>query len=90
MQLREMFARGEADATVWNLDEVRDHLGPGVRALPLGDEIARDLALRNSRAALIRRSDASPALEAVCGALETATVTGVQAEVLRGERIPQY
>lgn len=90
MQLRDLFARGEVDATVWNLDEVRDHLGPGVDALPLGEEITRDLDLRNSSAALITRSEPTRAFRAVRESLDFSLVTGLQAEVLRGERIPLY
>ncbi|MCT2590311.1 GntR family transcriptional regulator [Streptomyces sp. N2-109] len=90
MQLRDLFARGEVDATVWNLDEVRDHLGPDVEVHPLGDEITRDLALRNSSAAVISRPQGAGPLEAVRDALDFSLVTDVQAEVLRGERVPLY
>ncbi|AXK33221.1 GntR family transcriptional regulator [Streptomyces armeniacus] len=90
MQLRDLFARGEVDATVWNLDEVRDHLGPDIDVLPLGDEITRDLALRNSRAAVISRAEGTRALDAVRESLDFSLVTGIQSEVLRGERVPLY
>ncbi|MGH3310909.1 MAG: GntR family transcriptional regulator YhfZ [Streptomyces sp.] len=92
MQLRGLFARAEVDATVWNLDEVRDHLGPDVEALPLDDEITRDLALRNSSAALIGRAVEARTreLDAVRGSLDFSLVTEVQGEVLRGERVPLY
>ncbi|MGH3325183.1 MAG: GntR family transcriptional regulator YhfZ, partial [Streptomyces sp.] len=77
---------------VWNLDEVRDHLGPDVEALPLDDEITRDLALRNSSAALIGRAVEARTreLDAVRGSLDFSLVTEVQGEVLRGERVPLY
>jgi hypothetical protein len=90
MQLRGLFAQARVDATVWNLDEVSDHLGPSVEVLPLGDEITSDLALRNSRAALIGRREGGEALEAVRGVLDFSLVTRYQAEVLRGERLPVY
>ncbi|MGW7520239.1 GntR family transcriptional regulator YhfZ [Streptomyces sp. NPDC054796] len=90
MQLRDLFARGEVDATVWNLDEVRDHLGPDVEVLPLGDEITRDLALRNSSAAVIGRSDGTRALDAVRESLDFSVVTDLQAQVMRGDRVPLY
>ncbi|OEU91402.1 GntR family transcriptional regulator YhfZ [Streptomyces oceani] len=90
MQLRDLFARGEVDATVWNLDEVRDHLGPEVEVQPLGNEITRDLALRNSRAALISRSEGTRALDAVRDSLDFDVITGAQSEVLSGERLPLY
>lgn len=90
MQLRDLFARGEVDATIWNLDEVRDHLGPDVEVLPLGTEITRDLARRNSSAAVISRAEDTGALDAVRDSLDLSLITAVQAEVLRGERVPLY
>jgi hypothetical protein len=90
MQLRGLFARGRVDATVWNLDEVRDHLGPEVEVLPLDEEITRELDSRNSRAALIGRTGETAALDAVRASLDFGLITGVQSEVLRGERVPLY
>ncbi|WP_425508057.1 GntR family transcriptional regulator YhfZ [Streptomyces bathyalis] len=90
MQLRELFAQGRVDATVWNLDEVRDHLGPDVEVLPLDEEITSELASRNSSAALIGRTGESSALDAVRASLDFGMVTDVQGEVLRGERVPLY
>lgn len=91
MQLRGLFAQRRVDATVWNLDEVRDHLGPEVEVRPLDGELVRELESRNSRAVLIGRSGEQPgALEAVREALDFALVTRVQSEVLRGERVPLY
>lgn len=90
MQLRDLFARGEVDATIWNLDEVRDHLGPDIDVLPLGAEITRDLARRNSSAAVISRAEDTGALDAVRDSLDLSLITAVQAEVLRGERVPLY
>ncbi|MEV0036773.1 GntR family transcriptional regulator YhfZ [Streptomyces sp. NPDC050804] len=90
MQLRELFEHGLADATVWNLDEVQGRLGPGVDVLPLGDEVTRDLALRNSRAAIIGRTEGAKALGAVRDSLDLSVVTTLQSEVLNGERTPSY
>ena len=90
MQLRGLFARGRVDATVWNLDEVRDHLGPEVEVLPLDEEITRELDSRNSHAALIGRTGETAALDAVRSSLDFGLITGVQSEVLRGERVPLY
>jgi YhfZ C-terminal domain/Helix-turn-helix domain len=90
MQLRGLFAQGLVDATVWNLDEVRDHLGPDVEVVPLDEEITRELTMRNSSAALIGRTGETGALDAVRASLDFGLVTGVQDEVLRGERVPQY
>ena len=90
MQLRDLFARGEVDATVWNLDEVHDQLGTAVEVLPLDDAITRSLSLRNSSAAVIGRSDGAQALAAARAALDLTVVTTLQSEVLRGERIPSY
>lgn len=90
MQLRELFARGEVDATVWNLDEAQGRLVPEVDALPLAEELARDLGERNSRTAIVGRTEAPQALQAVRRWLDLPTVREVQDEVLRGERIPSY
>ncbi|MER8068669.1 GntR family transcriptional regulator YhfZ [Streptomyces sp. NPDC094034] len=90
MQLRELFEHDRADATVWNLDEVQGLLGTSVDVLPLGDEVTRDLALRNSRAAIIGRTEGAKALGAVRESLDLSVVTTLQAEVLRGERTPSY
>ncbi|WP_314177047.1 GntR family transcriptional regulator YhfZ [Streptomyces winkii] len=92
MQLRGLFAHGRVDATVWNLDEVTDHLGPDVEVRPLDEEITRELASRNSSAALIRRTGQGEgtALDAVRESLDFGLVTQVQGEVLRGERVPLY
>ncbi|MFF2650756.1 GntR family transcriptional regulator YhfZ [Streptomyces sp. NPDC058045] len=90
MQLPDLFARGEVDATVWNLDEVRDRLGPGIDVLPLAEEITEGLASRNSRAALIGRTDGAKALAAVRDSLDLSLVARLQNEVLRGERVPSY
>ncbi|MFE7568001.1 GntR family transcriptional regulator YhfZ [Streptomyces sp. NPDC057539] len=90
MQLRELFEHDRADATVWNLDEVQGLLGTSVDVLPLGDEVTRDLSLRNSRAAIIGRTEGAKALGAVRESLDLSVVTALQAEVLRGERTPSY
>ncbi|GAA2322821.1 GntR family transcriptional regulator [Streptomyces kunmingensis] len=90
MQLRDLFAQKQADATVWNLDEVQGRLGMEVDVLPLGDEVTRDLALRNSSAAIIGRTEGAKALSAVRDALDLSQVAQLQSEVLRGERIPSY
>ncbi|NEE18576.1 GntR family transcriptional regulator, partial [Streptomyces sp. SID7499] len=88
MQLHDLFARNEVDATVWNLDEAQDRLGLGVDVVPLGDEVTRELALRNSTAAVIGRTEGAKALAAVRESLDLSTVTRLQSEVLRGERVP--
>ncbi len=85
-----LFAQNKADATVWNLDEVQGRLGMEVDVLPLGDEVTRDLALRNSSAAIIGRTEGAKALSAVQDALDLSQVAQLQAEVLRGDRIPSY
>ncbi|WP_425329443.1 YhfZ family protein [Streptomyces inhibens] len=93
VQLREVFAQGRADTTVWNLDEVPGQLGAEVQVLPLGDELTRDLAVRHASAALIGRAqeeEGAGALAAVRDVLDLSTVTAVQGEVLRGERVPAY
>ncbi|MEU5973776.1 GntR family transcriptional regulator YhfZ [Streptomyces sp. NPDC047315] len=90
MQLRDLLAQDRADATVWNLDEVEGLIGPDVEVLPLGDEVTRDLALRNSSAALIGRAGGATALDAVRDRLDLSLVTARQAEVVRGERLPSY
>ncbi|MFC7308783.1 GntR family transcriptional regulator YhfZ [Streptomyces monticola] len=91
MQLRDLFARGEADVTVWNLDEVQDRLGEEVAdVLPLGDEVTRELSLRNSSAAIVGRAEGARALAAVRDRLDLSAVTTLQSEVLCGERIPSY
>ncbi|MCQ4210535.1 MULTISPECIES: GntR family transcriptional regulator YhfZ [Streptomyces] len=90
MQLRDLFAQNKADATVWNLDEVQGRLGMEVDVLPLGDEVTRDLALRNSSAAIIGRTEGAKALSAVQDALDLSQVAQLQSEVLRGDRIPSY
>jgi hypothetical protein len=90
MQLRSLYERGEVDASVWNLDEVQGRMGDGVDVLPLGDEISRELSLRNSRAAIVGRADASRTLRAVRQALDLTVVTTLQDAVLRGERLPSY
>lgn len=90
MQLPDLFARGEVDASVWNLDEAQGRLGDGVDVVPLGDEISRELALRNSSAAIVGRAEATHTLSAVIEALDLSLVTTFQDEVLRGERIPSY
>ncbi|MEV1024050.1 GntR family transcriptional regulator YhfZ [Streptomyces sp. NPDC050264] len=90
MQLRDLFAQNQADATVWNLDEVQGRLGMEVDVLPLGDEVTRDLALRNSSAAIISRTEGAKALSAVRDALDLSQVAQLQSEVLRGERVPSY
>ncbi|MFH9267683.1 MULTISPECIES: GntR family transcriptional regulator YhfZ [unclassified Streptomyces] len=90
MQLHDLFARNEVDATVWNLDEAQDRLGLGVDVVPLGDEVTRELALRNSTAAVIGRTEGAKSLAAVRESLDLSTVTRLQSEVLRGERVPSY
>lgn len=90
MQLRELFDHDLADATVWNLDEAHGRLGADVDVVPLDDEVTRDLGLRNSSAAIIGRTDGAKALGAVRDRLDLSVVTGLQTEVLRGERAPSY
>ncbi|MEV4975692.1 GntR family transcriptional regulator YhfZ [Streptomyces scopuliridis] len=90
MQLRDLFEHNLADATVWNLDEVQGLLGMSVDVLPLGDEVTRELSLRNSSAAIIGRTEGAKALGAVRESLDLSVVTTLQAEVLRGERMPSY
>jgi len=59
-------------------------LGPATyRSLP-------DAGVRDAGAAIISRSEGAMALTAVRDALDLSTVTSLQAEVLRGERVPSY
>ncbi|RII09566.1 Bacterial regulatory protein, GntR family [Streptomyces sp. YIM 130001] len=91
MQLRDLFAHARADATVWNVDEVQGRLGEELAdVLPLGDEVTRELALRNSSAAIVGRANSAAAFQAVREALDLSLITALQSEVLRGERIPSY
>ncbi|MFJ2112512.1 MULTISPECIES: GntR family transcriptional regulator YhfZ [unclassified Streptomyces] len=90
MRLRELFEHDRADATVWNLDEVRALFGTDVDIRPLGAGITRGLALRNSSAALIGRAGSTPAFDAIRDALDLSVITTLQAEVLNGERTPSY
>ncbi|MFI6345972.1 GntR family transcriptional regulator YhfZ [Streptomyces sp. NPDC050560] len=91
MQLRDVFARDQADATVWNLDDVQDRIGMGVEVHPLDGEVTRGLSPRNSSAAVICRADsAGKALTAFRDALAPDTVVSTQAEVVRGDRMPSY
>ncbi|MFI6943533.1 GntR family transcriptional regulator YhfZ [Streptomyces sp. NPDC050418] len=90
MQLPDLFRRARVDATVWNIDELDRLGGEVVDVLPLGDEITRELSLRNSSAAIVGRSEGAHALEAVRDGLDLSLVTSLQQEVLRGERIPSY
>ncbi|MEV7425703.1 MULTISPECIES: GntR family transcriptional regulator YhfZ [unclassified Streptomyces] len=90
MHLRDLFERDRADATVWNLDEVQALLGESVDVRPLGDEVTRELSLRNSSAAVIGRAEGATALGAVRDSLDLSVITDLQAEVLRGERTPMY
>ena len=91
MQLRDLFARDEVDATVWNLDEVQDRIGLGVAR-------AARSATRSPaswRCATPARRDHRPdrrgeALAAVRESLDLSLVTRLQTEVLRGERVPSY
>ncbi|MET7640713.1 GntR family transcriptional regulator YhfZ [Streptomyces sp. NPDC005438] len=89
MQLPDLFARGEVDATVWNLDEVQGRMGEGVDVLPLSDEILGELSLRNARAAIVGRAEDRP-LGVVRQALDPDLITGIQQAVLRGDLIPSY
>lgn len=90
MQLHDLFARDEVDATVWNLDEAQHRIGPGVEVRPLGDEVTRELALRNSSAAIICRTDGAKALATIRDTLDLSLVTRLQSDVLKGDRIPSY
>ncbi|MFI8004898.1 GntR family transcriptional regulator YhfZ [Streptomyces sp. NPDC086010] len=90
MQLHDLFARDEVDATVWNLDEAQHRIGQGVEVRPLGDEVTRELALRNSSAAIICRTDGAEALATIRDTLDLSLVTRLQSDVLKGDRIPSY
>ncbi|MEU6034863.1 GntR family transcriptional regulator YhfZ [Actinomadura sp. NPDC047616] len=90
MQLRSLFERGEVDATVWNLDEVQDRLGPGVRALPLDDRITRELAQRNSSAAFLTRAGEAGRFTVLRETVDMSLITEVQRQVVRGDRLPTY
>ncbi|CAL9588586.1 hypothetical protein SUDANB19_05173 [Streptomyces sp. enrichment culture] len=90
MQLPDLLVHREADATVWSLDEVQGRIGHGVDVLPLGDEITRDLALRNSSAAVVGRAESAAALHAIKDAIDPGRVTALQSEVIRGDRMPSY
>ncbi|UNS99472.1 GntR family transcriptional regulator [Streptomyces tubbatahanensis] len=90
MQLPDLLGHNEADATVWNLDEVQGRIGGGVDVRPLGDEVTRDLSLRNSSAVVIGRAGSAAALHAIRQAIDPARVAELQSEVLRGDRMPSY
>ncbi|MBO8195507.1 GntR family transcriptional regulator [Streptomyces oryzae] len=90
MQLPDLLAQNEADATVWNLDEVQGRIDAGIDVLPLGDEITRDLSLRNSSAAVIGRAESVAALHAIRDAIDPERVIELQSAVVRGDRMPSY
>ncbi|MCP9955267.1 GntR family transcriptional regulator YhfZ [Actinomadura madurae] len=90
MQLGELFRRGEVDASVWNLDEVHQHIDEDCATIPFDELTSADLADRNSSAVLAVRADDSPALEAVRGRISADLVTRTQRAVLTGDRLPSY
>ncbi|WP_285697061.1 GntR family transcriptional regulator YhfZ [Actinomadura sp. NBRC 104412] len=90
MQLSELFRRGEVDASVWNLDEVHQHIAADLTTIPLDEAARGHLGDRNSSAVLAVRADDSPAVEAVRGRLSADLVTRTQQDVLTGDRLPSY
>ncbi|TMQ96269.1 GntR family transcriptional regulator [Actinomadura soli] len=90
MQLGELFRRGEVDATVWNLDEVHQHIDEDFTTIPFDEVTSTGLADRNSSAVLAVRAGDSPALDAVRDRLSAELVTRTQQAVLTGDRLPSY
>ncbi len=90
MQLRELFRRGEVDATVWNLDEIEHHLDSDVRVLAFDQRLIGQLDERNRSAALVVHSGAGSGAARIRDQLSARTITTAQQEVLGGERIPSY
>lgn len=83
-QLDDEFTRGLIDATVWNLDEIDQHLTADVTVDELPD------TGRNTHAVLAVREHAGRVPPALFADLDLDLVHAVLADVLAGRRLPAY
>lgn len=83
-QLNDEFVSGRIDATVWNIDELHQHLHGSVTVKELPD------TSRNTHAVLSVCEATTRVPQALFDALDLNTVTTVLADVLNGKRLPAY
>jgi hypothetical protein len=86
MQLTAALQRGLIDATVWNSDEVKRH--SGLYAVSLPEHLAESIT--STQAAIVTREDAMHLKTLLTESLDTNELTAIQAQVMRGDRLPQY
>lgn len=87
-QLDQAFQRGEVDATVWNLDEIDQHLTAAVTAEPLTTD--PDGPTRSTHAVLAAREGTERVPAALVAAVDLDLVRAVTDDVLHGRRVPAY
>ncbi|HEY0188065.1 MAG TPA: GntR family transcriptional regulator YhfZ [Cellulomonas sp.] len=87
-QLDRAFADGEVEATVWNLDEIDQHLSAPVSVRPLADGLVD--GSRNTNAVLVVREGTDRVPPALLAQVDLDLVRTVIQEVLHGRRIPSY
>lgn len=87
--LLDQLLRRQIDAVIWNTDELQIRK-PGITFQPLQSEASRRLSRRHTRAAIVAGGDRVGVAELLRGVLDPQVLTGVQAEVLAGSRLPSY
>lgn len=86
-QLDEGFSQGLIDATVWNIDEIDQHLSVPVHVEPLAHSAG---SARNSHAVLVVREGSSRVPAAFFSDVDLDLVRTVLDDVLEARRVPSY
>lgn len=90
MQFAQLLESGQADATVWSIDEMADRRPEGIlvsELSPKAQALAQDT---DTRCALVIRAGDVVARVALVEALKADTLTSFQAAVIAGRTVPEY
>ncbi|HET6820018.1 MAG TPA: YhfZ family protein [Candidatus Limnocylindria bacterium] len=89
-QITRLLTNGQADAAVWTADEMEATRLGGIHDRPLSPAVRANLGDRDTRAALVCRSEGADVLRAVTASIEPAAFAALQAAVMAGEVVPEY
>jgi hypothetical protein len=89
-QITRLLTTGLADAAVWTADEMEATRLGGISDRPLSPAVRANVGDRDTRAALVCRSELADVLRAVVGAIEPAEFTQLQTDVMSGDVVPEY
>lgn len=90
MQFPRLIAERRADAVIWDVEEAESRMPSFVQSRPLSPQVLEEIGDSNLRAACVTRASNSSARCVLVASVDPAKVMKIQAEILAGQRVPEY